>query len=153
MTNLFLPKHIAERFQKVRVHNDEKEMKVDLIINGALVCKMPIQQAKEVGKALNQQANKLQEIINREQIIFDQAMLSRSGAKFGLITDPRLKLPAIKEALYNSKLKRWLFGRSKGMGNIQSKGIVGAPALHRHKPTPEQRQKQIDYDRSLITGG
>jgi len=101
---------------------------VILIYNGVTVCQLPWQAGLDLAKALQAQSKKAEEIAKAEQLIFDQALLMRSGAPFGLTNHPQIQAEASKEAQWNSELRRRL------PGGVKAKGVVGSPALIRHIP-------------------
>ena len=102
--------------------------RVLVVKNGVLVADLEWQAALDLGRGLTQVAHRAEEYANAEQIIFDQAILTRAGAPFGLTNNPILLAEAGKEAAWNKYLRRYM------PHGIQSKGIVGTPAICMTKP-------------------
>jgi len=94
-----------------------------LIVDGRVVLDMPWEAAKELTKAITIQALKSEEIANREQIIFDDALALRAGLPFGLARLPVLRREAEREAQYNRTLRRFM------PGGVKSKEHVGTPTI------------------------
>ena len=99
---------------------------------------MPWQKADELAAALTRMARQAEEYEKANEIIMDNALLQRSGANFGLSDRADINGETVKEALYNKTLRRLMPWRQKsvseGVGNIRTRGAVGAPALTKHKP-------------------
>lgn len=113
--------------QKVVRVRQEGE-KVLLVLDG-IGTELPWEKALELGRALIQQGHRAEEIVKHEQVIEDQALLTRIGAPFGLAVDPRVAREAAREAVNNTKLRRYL------PGGVKSKEFVGAPAVRLMKET------------------
>jgi hypothetical protein len=82
--------------------------KVLLFKDGTLVATMPYEAAKAVGDALRKKANEAEHHANPKKIITDQAIMVRTGAPFGLTSDPVLQSEAFKEAELNRGLRRYI---------------------------------------------
>lgn len=96
--------------------------------HGRLLLRLPWEAALRLGGAIMQQARRVEEIVKRDQVVFDQAILNRRGVPIGLINDPHLQQEAMKEAAWNSQLRRYL------PGGVQSQEAVGTPSLIKHPP-------------------
>ena len=120
----------------------EKKFNIDLELgkNGRVimagadpVMDMPWQKADELARALTVMARRAEEYCKANQIIADNALLARAGANIGLSDHPVIKAESVKAALYDRDLRRALSWRkpgiSEGLGNIRTRGVVGAPAL------------------------
>ena len=94
----------------VRVHQEGPE--VLLVIDGRAL-KMPWNVALDVSKALQIKARKAEEIAKAEGIIFDQALLIRTGAPLGFTDNPDIQKEAAKEAAHNGDLRKYLPGGVK----------------------------------------
>lgn len=94
---------------------------------GRLLFRLPWNAALEFAQAMVYQARRIEEIVKREQIVFDQAILNRRGIPIGLVVDPRLRDEAMKEAHWNSSLRRYL------PGGVKSQEAVGTPAIIKHR--------------------
>lgn len=108
--------------------------RVHLITGGRLIADLPPQAARDLAAALQQQAGRAEEIIERERLVFDQAILLRTGFPLGLIHHPALRAEARKEAAWNTPLRRYL------PGGVQSKEEFGVPTIIQHKPRPVRRE-------------
>lgn len=106
--------------------------KVILTINGRATI-LPVDVADRVARGLTRKAREAEELIQVNRIIMDNALMQRAGANIGLSDNPKIKDESIKEALYNRDLRRYLSRDRKdvqrGMGDIQTRGVVGAPSL------------------------
>ncbi len=96
-----------------RVQIRQEGPEVLLVIDGRAL-KMPWNVALDVSKALAIKARKAEEIAKAEGIIFDQALLIRTGAPLGLTDNPDIQKEAAKEAAHNGDLRRYLPGGVKG---------------------------------------
>lgn len=103
----------------LRIRQDGKTVQV--IRNGVLLLDMPWDAAVDVAMAILQQARLVEEIEKREEIIRDQAILNRVGLQIGLLNNSYLQQEAMKEAQYNSELRRYLPD-----SNLK---VVGKPTL------------------------
>jgi len=93
-----------------------------LIIDG-VATEMPWEAALELGRALLHQGHRAEEIAKHEQVIEDQALLTRIGAPFGVAVDRRIQQEAAKEAVNNTRLRRLL------PGGVKATEFVGAPSI------------------------
>ena len=119
-------------------------LRLELAANGRIIMTgadpamdMPWEKADEFAHALTQMARRAEEYCKANQIIADNALLQRSGAPIGLSDDPLIKSETIKTALYDRTLRKLMPWRNRkvaaGLGNIQERGVVGAPALTKHR--------------------
>ena len=80
-------------------------------------------------------ARKAEEICKAEQIVYDNAIIQRSGVipGVGLSDNPKIINASLTEALYSRELRRAMpyQKHGEGMGNIQSQGIVGTPIIRK----------------------
>ena len=120
MVRLFLPK-----LREVTVRQEGTD--VVLIAGNKRFFSLPWNAALVLARAITTQAQRAEELAKREQIIYDQAILTRSGAPFGLTNNPTMLKEAANEAAWNTKLRRYITGQSaKG---IESQSIVGTPTI------------------------
>ena len=103
-----------------------------LLVDGRLVTTMPWQAALDISRALQRQAREAEESAGAEQLIFDQAILTRAGTPVGLTRNKALLKEAAKEAAWNSDLRRYM------PGGVKSKEIVSSPTIIQHLPREEQ---------------
>lgn len=103
--------------------------RVLLLVDGKLLADWPWDAAKEIAKAIRIQALRAEEQTKAEQIIMDQAILTRIGAPVGLTDRPDFQRAAANEAAYNSDLRRYIRGRAAG--GLESRAIVGVPTIRR----------------------
>lgn len=114
--------------QRMTVNVVQQAHHVLLAINDR-VTEMPWQKAKELARALLTVAAKAEEFEKAAGIAFDQAVLLRSGAPFGLTDNPDIQKEAAKEAAWNSELRR------KMPGGVKSEEVLGTPVV-RTGPLP-----------------
>ena len=115
--------------RNVRVHQEGPE--VQLIIDGRAL-RMPWNVALDLSKALRKKAHAAEEIAKAEGIIFDQALLIRTGAPLGFTDNPDIQKEAAKEAAHNSDLRRYLPGGVNERS--QERGQMGSPTVYRGRP-------------------
>jgi hypothetical protein len=82
-------------------------------------------EALALWEGLGRAARQAEERDAIEQVIYDQALLTRIGAGFGLTNDPALLAAAGNEAAWNRELRRAL------PGGVRSGEAVGTPTLTR----------------------
>jgi len=90
---------------------------------GRLLLIAPLSAAHAVGEALIAKARELETVEKAASVIYDQAILQRLGMRFGVTSDPVLQAEAMKEAHWNSGLRRYL------PGGVRSQEVVGVPTL------------------------
>ena len=110
--------------QQVRIHQDGPY--VDLVIDGRSL-RMPWNVALDLGKALIRKARDAEEIAKAESIIFDSALLIRTGAPLGFSDNPDIQAEAAKEAVNNSALRRYL------PGSVKATEQFGKPSVHQER--------------------
>lgn len=111
--------------------------RVLLLIDGRLVADIPHQSAIDVSNAIRSVAKQAEEWDQAERIAMDQAILTRCGAPFGLTNNPKIMGEAIKEALHNRDLRRYI-PPARALG-IQTREMFGTPTLIQ---TPPRRTAQ-----------
>lgn len=102
--------------------------KVLLLSGGILIAEMPWEAADQLANAIRAKARQAEELQKAEQIAFDQAVLFRSGAPIGLTRHRAIMSEAIKQALWNTELRRYM------PGGVKSQEVFGTPAILRHLP-------------------
>lgn len=90
---------------------------------GALCATMTPTGALALGRALVAVAHKAEEWAVALAVAYDAAILLRTGAPFGLTSQPDILKEAVKLARDDRDLRRWL------PGGIRSQEIVGEPTL------------------------
>jgi len=109
--------------------------KVLLILKGFsardVVAELPWNVALDVASALREKAKDAEEVAKAEGIIFDQALLIRTGAPIGLSSHPDIQAEAAREAVGNRQLRRCL------PGGVKSQEQFGRPTIIRHPPRRE----------------
>lgn len=121
-------KHRGEGWQREvlgRITVLRSEEEVFLLRDGAVVLVMPPEAAITVANAIRQKAHDIQEDLHAEQVIADQALLSRHGMPFGITHDKRKLDAAFKEA-------QWL--PRPGHDRVSK---VGTPTLEPQPPKQE----------------
>lgn len=111
--------------RQVRIHQEGPE--VHLIIDGRSL-RMPWNVALDLSRALGKKARKAEEIANHEQLIFDSALLLRTGAPLGFTDNKDIRAEARKEAAHNTTLRKALPGGVKGQGR-DGKEQFGTPVV------------------------
>ena len=106
---------------QVRIRNEGTEVLV--IIDGALALQAPWNVAIDIARELIAKARAAEEIAKANDIIFDNAILARSGAPIGLSNNKDIIAETAKEAAWNTTLRR------SNIGGLKSEGIVGAPTV------------------------
>ena len=82
--------------------------RVLVIVNGVLVMDLPWDKALDIGRAIQAQARKAEEMAKADVIIADEAILMRAGAPFRLTTREDLRHEAGKVAAWDSSLRRYM---------------------------------------------
>jgi hypothetical protein len=101
--------------------------RVLIIEDGRMLLDVPWEAADALAKALHIQARRAEEEANAEQIVADQAILTRLGVPIGLSNRSDILHEAAKEAAWNSSLRRYIRpARAKG---IASQAIFGTPTI------------------------
>ncbi len=108
-----------------------------LLRNGQLVASLPWQAALLLSKALRVKGKSAEEFAKREQVIFDQAILTRLGIPFGLSDDRYILKSAANEAAWNTNLRRYI--RPERARGIESKETFGRAKIIQHAP-----RRQVD---------
>ena len=100
--------------------------------------KVPWEVADKIAQQSTRAARLAEEFCKVNQVIMDNALLARSGVLpgIGLSDHPKIKEESIKEALHNRDLRRYLPYQKpnvgNGLGDIKSRGVVGAPSFTKH---------------------
>ncbi len=114
--------------------------RVLFIYNGRLVTSLPWQAAETLARAIRAQAKEAEEFAKQEQVIFDQAILTRLGIPVGLTNNPRILRVAANEAAWNSKLRRYI--RPSRARGIKSQEVFGRATIIQRPPTKELTNEQ-----------
>ena len=105
---------------QVRIRQEGPEVLLD--IDGRSL-QMPWNVALDVARALENKARRAEEIAKAEGIIFDQALLVRTGASLGFTDNPDIQKEAAKEAAHNSDLRKYI------PGGVKAKEQFGTPTV------------------------
>lgn len=127
------PTLIVPKTQHASVQQDADRVK--LIIDGKLVADLPPEAAIALGRALITKGRLAEEIVHRERVIKDQALLFRSGVGIPLIVNPALREEAGRVAAWDSELRRALPNRTDAVN--KTAGQVYMPAVWQDPP-PEK---------------
>jgi len=100
---------------------------VVLIDRNSAILRLPWDAAIALGQAMIYQGRQIEESVKADKIIQDQAFLMRMGIPLGLTSNPIMLRESLKEAVWDSKLRRYI--PTCGVGN---NSIVGAPKLRKH---------------------
>lgn len=109
--------------------------RVILALNGTEIS-LPYGAALAIAKALREKGLLAEENARAisGELITDQAILQRAGMPFGLTSHPKIQAEAMKEAVSNRDLRRYM------PGGIKSQRMIGTPTVIPHPPTPAQRR-------------
>lgn len=90
---------------------------------------MPLPFALEIGNLLLGKAREIQTEEDYEDVVFDHAILQRTGVlpQLGLVNDPYLHREAAKEAAWNSQLRRYLPGGVKRQRQVNTPNVEKEP--------------------------
>jgi hypothetical protein len=124
------PTLIVPKTQHASVIQDGE--RVLLVIDGRLVADLPPEAAINLGRALITKGRLAEEIVHRDRVIADQALLFRAGVGIPLIVNPALRAEAGKEAAWNSELRRALPNRTDAVN--KTAGQVYMPAVWQDPP-------------------
>lgn len=117
------------KLRAIRVVNDGS--RVVVIEDDKVVLNVTWEMADAVATAMKKYARKAEEQDKALSIVNDQAFLFRSGIPIGLSNRKDIQKEAVKEALYNKRLRRIMPNK---MGNIESKESFGTPSLIQKEP-------------------
>lgn len=108
---------------------------VILALNG-IETALPYGAALAIAKALREKGQLAEEHARAisGELITDQAILQRAGMPFGLTSHPKIQAEAMKEAVSNRDLRRYM------PGGIKSQRMIGTPTVIPSPPTPAQRR-------------
>jgi hypothetical protein len=124
------PTILTPKTQRASVQQDGERVK--LIIDGRLVADLPPEAAIALGRALITKGRLAEEIVHRERVIADQALLFRAGVGIPLAVNPALRALAGKEAAWSSELRRALPNRTDAVNTVA--GQVYMPAVWQDPP-------------------
>lgn len=82
--------------------------RVIVIRNGQLVHDVHYQAALEIAQAMIAQARKAEEWAKKDQIVIDQAIITRAGLTLPVATHPKIRAEAMKESRWNGMLRRFM---------------------------------------------
>ncbi len=116
---------MKEDIRLVRHKGPTGEDKVCILINGKLSADLPYQVAKQVGSLMIGMARDIENDLEPEKQINDQAILMRAGAKIGLSNNVKVLAEAFKEAQWHTDLRRYM----PSAPGIKSSEIVGTPTV------------------------
>jgi len=109
----------------------QHEDRVLLLIDGNLIADMPWDKMLEFCAAGQVVAKKAEEWAKATRLVADSALLIRTGAPFGLTNHPLILGEAVKEAVTNRDLRRYL------RGGVKSQEVFGTPTVVGHEPRSE----------------
>jgi hypothetical protein len=104
--------------------------KVLVISGGKLLFDMPPAYARKLWTATVAQARLAEEEAKADALVMDQAIVMRAGAPFGLTDNPKIQAEAVKEAVHNRNLRRFM------PGGVRATRILGAPVVRMPKAKP-----------------
>lgn len=89
--------------------------------------------ARKIARMMLAGFKRLEEIEQAERIAFDGAILARAGVPIGLSSDPKIVAEVIKEAAWNTVLRKCM------PGGVKSEEVWGVPSVIVH-PAPKGEQ-------------
>ena len=110
--------------------------RVIVIVDGKAVIDLPWDAALQLANGIRVKAKQAEELVKANQIIEDQAVLTRLGIPFGLSNNPDIQKEACKEAAHSSFLRKAI--PVSRAGGIRSQAVFGTPTLIKHKPKENQ---------------
>lgn len=125
-----MPQIIIPRLSEVTIR--QEGTRVLLIQNGRLLLDLTHDAARAIARAITIKALLAEEEAKAESIIFDQAILMRAGASFGLTNRRDMQHEAGKLAAWDTDLRRYI--RGKRAYGIESREVFGTPSIIRHNP-------------------
>ncbi len=106
--------------------------RVLIIRDGQALMDLPWDAALILSRGIHIKAKKAEEQAKALQIVSDQAILTRVGFKIGLTRNPKIMQEAMKEAAWNTQLRRYIPPpRAHG---IASGEVFGTPSIIQHPP-------------------
>lgn len=100
--------------------------RVLIIKDGRLILDLPYQAGLDLSRAIYAKSKAAEEFANAESLAFDQAILIRAGAPFGLTRSSLILREATKEANSNRSLRRYM------PCGVRSQEIIGSPKIIMH---------------------
>lgn len=101
----------------------------DFLVGGKLVLALPIPIEAAFRKQLFHAARGAEEVAKANEQIAQDALLTRSGAPFSMIRNPKAREEAIKEAQWDSKARKKMPMNDIRLAAAQSCREVGAPSV------------------------
>ena len=117
---------LVPQFKTVHVRHEGTT--VLIIQDGKALLELPYGAALELANAIRAKAKQAEELAHAESVITDQAILLRSGVPVGLATRPDMIQEAVKEAAWNTALRRYM-----PVSKQAQAGTVFPPRVVRHK--------------------
>lgn len=105
--------------------------------NGALLVDLPWRVAASLWAAVTTKAREAEELDSADAIARDGAILFRSGAPFGLTSNPAIQDEIVKAAVHDRDLRRFM------PDGVKSTVILGAPAVRQHQPDPGAEVRRL----------
>ena len=105
------------------VHIRQEGTNVVVIKNGRTIFDMPWDAALALAKAIWGKAKLAEEWASADDIVSDQALITRLGVPLGLTNNQHIRRAADREAAWNSELRRYV------PGGIRSGERFGTPTI------------------------
>ncbi len=97
---------------------------IHLFYKGNLALEIPRNIIKELFRAVKGVAREAESLMDVHKTIYDQAILLKGGATFGLLNDPKAIDESIKTALWDTQIRRYF-----NTPGIPSKATFGVPSV------------------------
>jgi hypothetical protein len=123
---------------------------VDVLLQGALWISASAADARRIGESILQVSGMVEEEQDSERIIYEQALLTRTGALpgLGLSDNPKINAAARVEAAHNRDLRRYV-----PTPNYVGEFVAGLPTLRQYSPDPvvaaRQRREHMTANQKL----
>lgn len=129
-----MPHILMPKIQQVDIR--QEGTRVLVIASGQAILDVPYEAALQLARAIYIKAKQAEEFDKANAIIGDQAILTRLGIPMGLTNNPAMLQEAMKEAAWNTKLRRSIpLARA---GGIKSQAVFGTPSIKKSPPPKKE---------------
>lgn len=115
---------------------------VDVLLQGKLWFSADAADTARIGKSIKQVADLVEEESDHERITQEQALLTRTGAPFGITSHPLILKDAKLEAEHGSNLRRYV-----PIPSFRGRAMIGLPTIQQFSPDP--KRAALEYASTL----